>query len=184
MNGSFLLLKRINVVGTSGSGKSTFSKNIARKLNAPYIQLDELFWKPNWKESSDEEFFPKVEKALSSDAWVLDGNYTRTIPIKWERVQMVVYIDLPFHIVLYRIIKRSLLRGIRNEELWHGNKETVWKHLFTRDSMILWTIRTFHKNRKKYTEFFGKEEYSHIKFIRLCTKKEVENFGTNEPHGV
>ena len=67
MNGSFLLLKRINVVGTSGSGKSTFSKNIARKLNAPYIQLDELFWNPNWKESSDEDFFPKVEKALSSD---------------------------------------------------------------------------------------------------------------------
>ena len=71
---------------------------------------------------------------------------------------------------------RSLLRSIKNEELWHGNKETVWKHLFTRDSMILWTIRTFHKNREKYEELFGKDEYSHIKFVRLCTRKEVKDF--------
>ena len=167
---------RINVVGTSGSGKSTFAKSIAKKFNAPYVQLDELHWKPNWEESSDEEFFPKLEKALLSDMWILDGNYTRTIPIKWKRVQMVVYLDLPFHVVLYRIVKRSLLRGIRKEELWHGNRETVWKHLFTSDSMILWTIRTFKKNRKKYSELFARKEYSHSKFVRLSNKEEVESF--------
>ena len=65
---------RINVLGTSDSGKSTFAKSIAQKCNAPYVQLDELQWKPNWEESSDEEVFPKVEKALSSDRWILDGN--------------------------------------------------------------------------------------------------------------
>ena len=171
---------RINVVGTSGSGKSTFSKRIAQKLNVPYVQLDELHWKPDWQESTDEELFSKLKNAISSDRWVVDGGYTRTIPIKWRRVQMVVFLDLPFHIVLYRIIKRSLLRGIKKEELWHGNKETVWKHLFTRESMILWTIRTFHKNRKKYAELFEREEYSHIKFVRLCTRKEVESFVTSE----
>ena len=175
---------RINFVGTAGSGKSTVGKRIAERLNVPYVQLDELFWKANWTESTDEEFFPKLEKALSADDWVLDGNYTRTIPIKWKRVQMVVYLDLPFHIVLYRIIKRSLLRGIKNEELWHGNKETVWKHLFTRDSMILWTIRYFPKNRKRYTELFEKPEYSHIKFFRLRSDKEVEDFVTHGLHTV
>ena len=100
---------RINVVGTSGSGKSTFAKRIAKQFNAPYVQLDELHWKANWEASSDKEFFPKLEKALLPDRWILDGNYTRTIPIKWKRVQMVVYLDLPFHIVFYRIVKRSLL---------------------------------------------------------------------------
>ena len=69
------MVMRINIVGTSGSGKSTFGKSIAQKLNAPYIQLDELHWKANWEESTDEEFFPKIEKALSSDRWILDGNY-------------------------------------------------------------------------------------------------------------
>ena len=169
-------MKRINVVGTSGSGKSTVGKRIAERLSVPYIQLDELYWKPNWAESTDDELFPKLEKALSPDEWVLDGNYNRTTPIKWKRVQIVVYLDLPFHIVLYRIIRRSLLRGIKNEELWHGNKETLWKHFFTRDSMILWTIKRFSMNRKRYTELFEKPEYSHIKFVRLHTKKEIESF--------
>ena len=175
---------RINVVGTSGCGKSTVGKRIAERLNVPYIQLDELYWKPNWAESTDEELFPKLEKALSPDEWVLDGNYNRTTPIKWKRVQMVVYLDLPFRIVFYRIIKRSLRRGIRNEELWHGNKETLWKHLFTRDSMILWTIKRFTMNRKRYTELFEKPEYSHIKFVRLCSDKEVEDFVTHGLHTV
>ena len=118
------------------------------------------FLKPNWKESCDEEFFSKLEEVVSTDRWILDGNYTRTIPIKWKRVQMVVYLDLPFHVVLYRIIKRSLLRGIRKEELWHGNRETVWKHLFTSDSMILWTIRNF-KKTKKNTPNFLREKSIH-----------------------
>lgn len=173
---------RINVVGTAGSGKSTVGKRIAERLNVPYIQLDELFWKPNWAESTDEELFPKLEKALSADDWVLDGNYSRTQPIKWKRVQMVVYLDLPFHIVLYRIIKRSLVRGFKNEELWAGNKETVWKHLFTSDSMILWTITSFYKVRKRYTELFEKLEYSHIKCVRLRSGKEVEDFVAHNLH--
>ena len=175
---------RINVVGTSGCGKSTVGKRIAERLSVPYIQLDELYWKPNWAESTDEELFPKLEKALSGDEWVLDGNYNRTTSIKWKRVQMVVYLDFPFRIVLYRIIRRSLLRGIKNEELWHGNKETLWKHLFTRDSMILWTIKRFSMNRKRYTELFEKPEYSHIKFVRLCSDKEVEDFVTHGLHTV
>ena len=37
------LVSRINVVGTSGSGKSTFSKKLASKLNCPYIELDQIF---------------------------------------------------------------------------------------------------------------------------------------------
>ena len=58
---------RINVIGTSGSGKSTLSKRIAEKLNIPYVEMDALFWKPNWTESSDEEFFPKVAQATSGE---------------------------------------------------------------------------------------------------------------------
>ena len=165
-------------MGTSGSGKTSVARRIAKKLNIPYVELDELFWKPNWTESTDEELFPKLEEALSVDGWVLDGNYTRTIPIKWKRCRMVVYLDLPFHIVLYRIIKRSLIRGFKNEELWAGNKETVLKHLFTRDSMILWTMKRFFTNRKRFAINSKNPEYSHIKFVRLRSKKEIGNFVT------
>ena len=167
---------RINVIGTSGSGKSTFSKRIAEKLNIPYIELDALFWKANWTESTYEEFSHKIQKAVIEDDWVLDGNYSRIEDIKWQRVQMVVFLDLPFHLVLYRIISRSLIRGYTGQKLWAGNDETIWKHLFTQDSMIWYVIKTFHKRRKRYTSLFDKMKNSKIQFIRLRSKKEVEGF--------
>jgi len=170
------VLMRINVIGTSGIGKSTFSKCIAKKLNILYIELDALCWKANWTESTDEQFFPKVQQAAAMDDWVLDGNYSKTQHIKWKRVQMVVHLDLPFHIVLYRIIARSLIRGSKGQELWAGNTETIWRHLFTRDSMIWWVIKTFHKNRKRYPSLFNKTENAKIKFVRLRSRKEVEYF--------
>lgn len=170
---------RVNVVGTAGSGKSTLSKRIAQELNAPYIQLDELHWKPNWEQSSDEEFFSKLEEALTPASWVLDGNYTKSIPIKWQRVQLVVYLDLPFHVVLYRIVVRSLLRVFNREELFNGNRETL-RNLLSSNSMILYTISTFHKNRKLHDERVAKKEYAHIKFVRLTSKREVEEFVTGQ----
>jgi len=170
---------RINVVGTSGSGKSTFARRIADKLNVPYVEIDALYWKPNWTTSPDEEFFPRLEAALCSDHWVLDGNYDRTRSIKWKRVQTVIYLDLPFYIVLYRIIRRSVVRGLKREELWAGNRESVWKHFFTRDSMILWTISSFHQIRERYTKAFALPENSHIRFVRLRSRKETEDFITH-----
>ena len=61
--------KNINVVGTSASGKSTFSKALAAKLNVKYIEMDELFWKPNWQESNNSEFLPKVQAASTDTAF-------------------------------------------------------------------------------------------------------------------
>jgi adenylate kinase family enzyme len=164
---------RINVIGTSGCGKSTFARQLAKQQQVPYVEIDALNWKPNWTESTDEELITKLKDALSVDAWVIDGNYSRTRTITWERVQQVVYLDLPFYIVLYRIVVRSLTRGLTGEVLWAGNKESLWKHLFTRDSMILWTISNFHRNRKKYAVWVNKAEYSDIQFLRLRSRKEV-----------
>ena len=74
---------RINVIRTRGSGKSTLARQLATSLRIPYLEMDQLFWKPNWEEPSDEEFLPKLEKALAAKAWVLDGNYSRTTALKW-----------------------------------------------------------------------------------------------------
>lgn len=173
---------RLNVVGTSGSGKSTFSKRIAEQFNIPYVELDALHWKANWAESTNEELFSKLEEALLSDEWILDGNYTRTQSIKWKRAEIVVYLDLPFHIVLYRVIRRSFIRGLKGTKLWAGNTETLWKHLFTSDSMILWTIKTFLPKRWKYQIYSKDPQYSHIKFVRLQSKSEIEDFITHKLH--
>lgn len=166
---------RINIVGTSGSGKSTFAKALAGKMNCPYVEMDGIWWKENWQNVSDEEFFEELETALATDVWVLDGNYTRSTPVKWKNVQMIIWLDFPFHITLYRAIKRAISRWISQEELWHGNKESLPK-LLSKDSIVWWTITTYKKNAAKYEALMKEERFAHIKFVRLRSQRDVDSF--------
>jgi len=45
---------RINVVGTSGVGKSTLARHLAGRLAVPYIEMDRLYWRENWQGTTDE----------------------------------------------------------------------------------------------------------------------------------
>ena len=65
--------------------------------------MDRLFWKADWQESSDPELFAKVAEVTCQPRWVLDGNYTRTRPISWRQVQLVVWIAPAFLDNLFRV---------------------------------------------------------------------------------
>ena len=170
---------RINVVGTSGSGKTTFSKSLSRRLGIEHIEIDSLFWGPNWYWPSDDEFFPKLQIALEGkDKWILDGNYTRTIPIKWEKVEVVIWLDYSFTRTFFQAVKRAISRSLTKEELWEGtgNRESLRNSFFDRNSIILWTIKTYKKTKKKYQEIMQEPEYSYITFIRIKSPKEAKKF--------
>lgn len=171
-------MKKINVVGTSGSGKSTFSKSLAKKLNYHYIEMDALYWKPNWEGSSDGEFFLNVEQSLNIPTWVLDGNYHRTVPIKWADVDLVVWIDYSFIRTVYQAIKRAIKRNITKEELWPGtgNIESARRSFFSKDSVIIWTLKTYLANRHRYTAAMNAPEFRHIKFVRLKHPDQARKF--------
>lgn len=174
-------MKRINVVGTSGSGKSTLAKRIAQIIDAEYIELDALFWRPNWEQSSDPEFFAGIEHATcraNDRGYVIDGNYTRSMPIKWRNIEAVVWLDLPFARNFLQSLKRGVCRGIVRRELWQGtgNRESLWKLFFSRDSILLWMIKTHSKNRIQYQTMMNDPQYAHIKFIRLRSHAEAEQF--------
>jgi adenylate kinase family enzyme len=171
-------MKRINVIGTSGSGKSTFSRMLASELKYPYLEMDALFWKPNWQESSDEEFFANLADRLSDEKWVLDGNYNRTAEIKWSRVDTIVWVDYSFVRTLFQAVKRALVRIATKQELWSktGNVESFRKSFLSKDSIILWTLKTYSRNRARYTELLNDPKYSHIKFVRITSPKKAKAF--------
>ena len=165
---------KINVVGTSGSGKSTLSKKIATTLDIPFLEMDAIFWKPNWTEPTNEEFFPKLEKALAQESWVLDGNYSRTRSIKWKDVDMVIWVDFSFTRTLLQAMKRALHRSFTKVELWKGtgNRESFRK-LFSKHSIVLWTIKQYTPTREKYLALMESEEYQHIEFIRVQSPRKM-----------
>jgi len=138
MNFEASKLNRISVIGTSGSGKSTFSKELASKLRLPYTEMDSLYWKDDWKFATDEELMENVRQATESERWLLDGNYNRTQPIKWKNVQTIIWLDYPFHLVFYRVLKRSITRLFDRKPLWGtNNQESFRKSFLSKDSIIV-----------------------------------------------
>lgn len=174
---------RVNVVGTSGSGKSTFSTELAAKLGHPRVEMDALFWEPNWTQPTDEVFFEKLKTALEQPNWVLDGNYDRTLAIKWANVTTVVWIDFSFRRTLFQAIRRAFVRSLHPKELWPntGNKESLRKSFMSKDSIILWMLKTYSKVQTRYEQRMNEDRYKHIKFIRLKSPKEAQRFLNSLP---
>lgn len=171
---------RFNVVGVSGSGKSTFSAKLANQLALSHIQLDALYWGPNWSEADDPTFFAKLHEALASagDRWVIDGNYTRTIPIKWKTVQTVVWIDHPFTLIFRQAFFRAIRRIRSAEELWPdtGNRETFRSTFLSRGSILLWTITSYRNVRENYRALMANPRHAGIDFVRLRGRKAAEAY--------
>ncbi|KAF1022831.1 MAG: hypothetical protein GAK29_03088 [Acinetobacter bereziniae] len=172
-------MNKINVVGTSAVGKTIFSKALALKLQLAYIELDDLFWLDDWKETSDHAFFLKIQQAieLAAHGFVIDGNYTRTTHIKWQSVDTVIWLDFPFYINFYQSIKRAVYRAVLNKKLWeHSNNRESFSKMLSSDSIIWWMIKTHQKNRQQYIKMMNDPQYSHIHFIHLSSRNECHQF--------
>src|SRR5688572_20144357 len=121
--------RRIAIIGSTSSGKSTLGERLARLLGVPLVELDALNWKPGWVESTDEEFFPKIVEATSGDGWVVAGSYSRTRELYWSRLETVIWLDLPLAVSVWRVLVRSWRRSRNRELLWGTNYERFWPQL-------------------------------------------------------
>lgn len=170
MNQSLQPGQRIIVVGTSGSGKTTFAEQIADRLQIPHTELDALQWEPNWTPADPEVFRSRVDQATAGDRWVVDGNYSKVRDLTWGRADTLIWLDYSFPITFYRSVKRTLSRIITRQELWSGNRETL-KNLLGKESIVLWMLRTYPQRRKEYPVLLGRSEYAHLQQIRLVSPK-------------
>ncbi|HUF06242.1 MAG TPA: hypothetical protein VMP86_02510 [Candidatus Binatia bacterium] len=111
---------RINVVGTSCSGKTTLARALANRLDLPFIEFDALFWGPDWTPVPEPVFRERLAVALTGEAWVADGAYSQHRDITWARVETVVWLDYPMPLVLGRWARRTLARIRSQEAFWPG----------------------------------------------------------------
>lgn len=177
---------KINVVGTSGSGKSTLARQLAERLDVPYIEMDSLYWRPEWQGTPDDAFLARLEQALAEagGGWVLDGNYSRTQPIKWREVDYILWLDYGFCRTLWQAVRRACRRAASKRELWPGtgNRESFRRSFFSRESIVLWTIRTYSKNRRKYLAEMARTDVGRH-FKRLRSPRQAADFLRALPHG-
>lgn len=172
-------MNRIVVIGSSCSGKSTFSHSLATKLEIEYIQLDQLHWLPNWVERPNDEFRALVSKAISSESWIVDGNYSVVRDVVWPRATQIIWLNHSFRLVLYRSITRSIKRVATKKRLFSGNVESFKQTFCSRDSIILWVLKTYHPKRKSYPNILKSAQAKGIKVIEFTNQSQVDNYLKN-----
>lgn len=173
--------QRIVIIGPSCSGKSTLGERLAERIGAPFVELDALYWKPNWQPSGDEEFQQRIREATAGDRWVVAGNYRRhTVDGLWPRAESIVWLDFPMQLVVRRIITRSWQRSRRNELLWGTNYERFWPQLklWNQDeSLIAYTWRNYPAQARYYEAAMVDPAFAHLRFIHLRSPAEVRTLG-------
>jgi len=175
-------VQRISVVGTSGSGKTTLSREISQRLAISHVELDKLHWEPNWVEVPNDVMRERVSQAVSGNTWVVDGNLnSQESDIVWGKADTVVWLDYSFSVVMSRVVWRTFRRVVTQQEVCNGNRET-WKTTFSRDSIILWVLQTYHKRRREYPLLLKKPEYAHLQVVHLHSPKAAQDWLLNLKH--
>ena len=145
-------MRRVAILASaSGNGKTTLGRELARRLDVPFHELDALHHGPGWTEATADVLRARVEPLVAEDEWVVDGAYRGKLgDLVLERAELVVWLDLPLRVWLPRLLRRTARRVVRREELWNGNRETLRNVLFSRDSLVLYALRAHFRNRRKY----------------------------------
>ena len=162
---------RIVVVGTSGSGKTTFARQLAGLLNRTHIELDALHWGPNWTVRA--EFPELVSIAVGADEWVVDGNYRIVRDQVWGRATAIVWLNYPFRVVFYRALARTVRRLVSRELLYAGNRESFSGAFLERDGIPWWVIRTYRSRRREYPVILSQPCFQHLELFELTSHEQA-----------
>ena len=162
-------MERILIIGCSGSGKSRLARELKEKLGLPVIHLDQLWHKEGWNHITREEFDSRLAMAMNMDRWIIDGNYSRTIPQRLPKCDTIIYLDFDRWECLLGMCQRVLgSYGKVRPDMADGCPERFnWEFV-----KYIWN---FNKNNRvrNYTYL---AQAKHAKHIVLKSRKEVKAF--------
>jgi adenylate kinase family enzyme len=167
--------RRIAVVGTTGSGKTTMARQLSLRLDIPHVEMDAIYWQPNWTETPTDLFREMLAEALSAGSWVTDGNYGKVRDIVLGRAETLIWLDYPLSLILRRLTARTTRRVAGRLELWNGNRERL-RDVFGRENILLWAVRTHRRRRTEYEALLRERPYPRLQIIRLRSPTEARRW--------
>ena len=169
-------MQRVVVFGTTGSGKSRLAEQLAERTGLRVIELDRLYWGRDWQPATLELFRHRVEREIRDGGWIVVGNYGQVRDLVWPAADTLIWLDLPFPLVMSRLVRRTVRRALTKEDLWgSGNTESLVRSLFSRQSILWWAVKTHRRNRRRFGEecaSFGPGR----RVVRLQKPRDVERF--------
>ena len=134
-------VRRVLVAGTSGAGKTSLAKLIARYLDVPHVEIDALFHGPGWVPRAS--FESDVQCFSAGPEWVTEWQYGAVRAHLAGRADLVVWLDMPRGVVIRQVVRRTVVRWVRRERLWNDNVEPPpWRIAVDPDHIVRWAWRT------------------------------------------
>lgn len=163
-------MKKVIVLGNSGSGKSTFTTLLADKLHIDFLHLDPLVYKYSWDNPEFEEMEKRVEELIYKDSWIVDGNFLNNALNRFKECDTIVFLDLNRFVCMNSVIKR--------------HKKYKGKHRDSRSddcdekltlSYLKWVVRDFYKTSRKIILKYIKD-HPEKKVVILKNRRQVNNY--------
>lgn len=101
------MMKRVLILGSPGAGKSTFAWKLQSKTKLPLVYMDQLFWHANKTTVSKHELDEKVKRIVAKPAWIMDGNYQRTLKYRLPKCDTIFWLDYPTEVCLAGVKARK-----------------------------------------------------------------------------
>ncbi len=162
--------KRILVIGSSGSGKSWLSQKLAAITGLPLIHLDMEYWHPGWVETGREEWDKKQAELTAGEAWLIDGNYNRTMELRFQKADMVVFLDINRLKCVFQAMRRM---GKKRSDLPDFLEEP--KSL-SREALEFYGLIWQFPKKDRLNILRLHEKYPQVAFIQLKNRRDIRQF--------
>ena len=165
--------QRVLVAGASGSGKTTVARRVAAALDLPRVELDALFHGPGCVPRP--EFAAEVAALCADERWVTEWQYAEVRELLAARAELVVWLDLSRARVMTQLLRRTVVRRLRREQLWNGNVEPPLRTVLDDPEHILRWAWSSHARMPAEVERL-RHARPRLDVVRLRSRSEVERW--------
>lgn len=162
--------ERIMIFGRPGSGKSTFAYKLHNKTGIPLYHLDKYFFEYNWIERDYQEFLDIQQDISSRETWIIDGNATKSLEVRWQKADLVLYFNYPRWICYWRVFKRLFTKDISIKDRAPGCQEAVrWsliKYMWNFNKRVASKIKDL-KSKYPSTTFIEIKSDKYLKILQV-----------------
>ncbi|MEM8868927.1 MAG: DNA topology modulation protein FlaR [Pseudomonadota bacterium] len=166
-------LERVMIVGAPGSGKSTLARQMGGRLGLPVVHMDHIHWRAGWVERAQSEKTEMLEAVYSTPQWIVEGGHSRSFAQRVARAQMMVWLDVPVGLRLWRVLRRSWrFRGQVRPDLPEGCPEEIgWRTV----EFVSFILRTRRQSRARIAAIAAAPP-AHLQVVRLGSLPQVRDF--------
>jgi hypothetical protein len=171
---------RILILGRTGSGKTTLARQLAAALGVPHVELDSLYFGPDFSTAPVSVLRERTEAAVAGDRWVTDGNKRAVRDVVWPRADTVIWLDYPMYVTLWRLVKRARRRtsALSSQAAQAGRRTELPKQLLAAARGVLTALRSHRGQRREYPQLFGQPANQHLAVARLRSPRATRQWMT------